>query len=459
MRKQGSPRRIFLVGAGNRGKKYAEWIKKNPGHFKITGVADPVAARRTFIAAEHGLSESQCFPGWKELVSSRIDAEGVIIATGDDAHTGPALAFLGIGMHVLLEKPMVLKKEDLSLILNASKKGEEKGGSLTVCHVLRYSPFFKKIKEILDSGEIGEAHSLYHAENVSYYHFAHSYVRGNWRNSSESSPVILAKSSHDLDLIQWFAGSNPVWIASTSERSVFIPGKTPVGAPQQCSKECPVYESCLYNAEKTYLKGIPVKIALSRAKGVTGLTASFMSTFPRFAGILPFLSRYRVWKEWPTNAITDDLTPEGIKNALETGPYGRCVYQCDNDQPEHQETIIKFESGLTASFRLQGLSFEEGRTLRIDGTRGSIRGKFGSGSDIRVYVKGRKKERVIHVESDFIGHTQADTGLMESWVRVFSGEKPASSGENSVLGHVMAFAADQSARTGRGVYLKNFFSG
>ncbi len=250
-------------------------------------------------------------------------------------------------MHVLLEKPMVVEREDLFTILKAAGIARDKGGSLTVCHVLRYSPFFRKIKEIIDSGVLGEVQSIYHAENISYYYYVHSYVRGNWRNSAESSPLIFAKSSHDLDLLQWFAGSRPVWISSTSSRSIFTGSNAPAGVPERCSDGCPAADSCLYEAEKTYLYGIPLKNALSR---------------------------------------------EGIWKALETGPYGRCVYRCDNDQAEHQETVIKFESGVTASFRLHGLSVEEGRTLRI-----------------------------------FIGHSEADEGLMNSWSRGFTGRNPASS--------------------------------
>ncbi len=453
-----SPRKVLLVGAGNRGGIYARWIRKNPS-LEITAVADPVEERRNSIAEQHGLSPSVCFSSWEEFAARGIDAEGVIIATGDRDHVKPAAAFLNKGMHVLLEKPMSLTKDDLSVILRASKKARMQGGSLTVCHVLRYSPFFRKVKEIVDSGEIGRVHSMYHAENVSYYHYAHSYVRGNWRSRTESSPLILAKSSHDLDLIRWIAGSKPVWISSTSGRTLFIPENAPPGAPEQCSRECPVYESCLYNAQKTYLDGIPVKRALSRAGGLTGAAASFMLRFPRLAGKLPVLSRYKTWKEWPTSTITDDLTPGGIRRSLSSGPYGRCVYRCDNDQPEHQETIIKFESGITVSFRLHGLSSMEGRTLRIDGTKGSLMGKFGSGSEIRVHIKGQKKERVFPVDSDFIGHSGADAGLMEAWSSVFSGVIPESSAEDSVMSHVMAFAADESARTGKSIALNSFFKG
>lgn len=295
---------------------------------------------------------------------------------------------------------------------------------------------------------------MYHAENISYYHYAHSYVRGNWRNTAESSPLILAKSIHDLDLLQWFADSRPVWISSTSSRGVFTGSNAPEGVPERCSKGCPVSENCLYDAEKTYLYGIPLKKALSKAPGLPGKAASFMILCPRLSGKIPFLSRYRVWKEWPTSTITDDLSRNGILKALETGPYGRCVYRCDNDQPEHQETIIKFESGATASFRLHGLSHEEGRTLRIDGTLGTLRAKFGSGSEIRVYLKGKRKDILYPVSSDYIGHSEADEGLMNSWSRVFTGEKPSSSAEESVFSHLMAFAANESAGTGKAVDLE-----
>jgi len=442
---------IVLIGAGDRGTTYTDWILKNSNSLKVTAVADPDLEKQKRIMKKHGLSSENCFGDWRDLIHSDLSCDGVIIATPDKQHTEPALAFLELGVHVLLEKPMALNRDEVLRIRAAAELAEEKGGSLTVCHVLRYSPFFTKLKEIIRSGRIGDIQTMYHGENVAYYHMAHSYVRGNWGNSKKSSPIILAKSSHDLDIIHWLMDSRPVQISSVSGRTVFLPENAPQSASDRCLEGCPSAEDCLYEAKKNYLYGIPIKTALSRSRGGIAFAARFMLRFRKLSAILPFLSPYHIWKEWPTSTITENLNENGIIEALNKGPYGRCVYKCDNDQPEHQETIIRFKSGATACFRLHGLSFEEGRTLRIDGKKGSIRAKFGSGSEISLSIHGSSKVVKIPMDSDFMGHSEADTSLMECWSSVFSGGRVKSSVEESLISHLMAFAADESDKSGETV--------
>jgi hypothetical protein len=214
-----------------------------------------------------------------------------------------------------------------------------------------------------------------------------------------------------------------------------------------------VEESCPYEALKTYLHGIPLKTALGRAPGFLGKAGRFMVRHPRLTRLVPGLSRYSVWKEWPTSTITSDLSPAGIRKALESGPYGRCVYRCDNDQMEQQDTLISFSSGVTAAFRLHGLSHEEGRTLRIDGTEGTLRAKFGSGSKISVTPHGPGKTLTFPVDSDYLGHGKADEGLMEAWNAVLRGDVPPTGAAESAASHFLAFAAGESARTGLPVKL------
>lgn len=444
---------IFLIGAGDRGRTYTDWIRNRGRSLRVTAVAEPDAERRNRIMKDHRISPENCFSDWKDLFHSGLTCSGVIIATPDKLHIEPALAFMKRGVHILLEKPMAHCKEEVLLLWKAAVDCEKKGGSLTVCHVLRYSPFFLKIKEIIESGKIGTVQTMYHAENVGYYHMAHSFVRGNWRNSRTSSPIILAKSCHDLDIIFWLMNSKPVEISSMSGRTVFIAENAPPSAPERCSDGCAVSDSCLYEAEKTYLRGIPLKKALARSGSVPGAAARFMLSYKKLSARLPFFSKYYIWKEWPTSTITENLTEEGIGEALKTGPYGRCVYKCDNDQPEHQETVIRFESGATASFRLHGQSHEEGRTLRIDGSEGTLRAKFGNGSRISISVHGQIKDEIIPVKSDFLGHSRADTALMENWSTVLRGEKSRSSAGESFISHLMAFAAVESDKSGSAVSL------
>lgn len=444
---------VFLVGAGDRGTVYTNWILRHPGQMRLAAVAEPREDRRRITGDRHGIPREARFAHWRDLLDSGQTADGVIIATGDKEHLEPSAAFLERGYHVLLEKPMALDHHIVGEIVTAAAGAEKSGGSLTVCHVLRYSPFFIKVKEIVDSGLLGEVKSIFHAENVAWYHYAHSYVRGNWGNSGASSPFILAKSSHDLDIITWLTGSIPVSLYSSGRRSVFTEAQAPPGAPARCLDGCPIEETCPYEALKTYLHGLPLKTALARAPGVLGFAGRFMVRHPRLTRLIPGLSRYGVWKEWPTSTSTSDLTPEGIRHALTEGPYGRCVYRCDNDQMEQQDTLIDFASGVKASFRLHGLSHEEGRTLRIDGTEGTLRAKFGSGSKISVTPHGPGKTLHFPVNSDYLGHGGADEGLMETWSGVLRGAPPPTGAAESAASHYLAFAAGESARTGLPVKL------
>jgi predicted dehydrogenase len=356
------------------------------------------------------------------------------------------LAALESGYQVLLEKPMATSEADCLSLVAASRST---GCSLTICHVLRYTEFFKTVKEAIDTGALGGIYSILHAENVSYHHMAHSYVRGNWGDSQASSPMILAKCCHDLDLIRWFAGSRPTRVGSFGNLSRFKSDNAPEGAPLRCTDGCPAAATCLYEAVGTYLKGLHMKRALSRSDSIgVSLAARVMLGSPRLAAQLPGLKRYAVWKEWPTSTITEDLNPAGIMKALREGPYGRCVYRCGNDQVDHQETIIEFEGGITATLRMQGHSHEEGRTLRIEGSRATLRGSFGSRSALELNDKVTGRRRMLPVKSSPFGHEEGDIGIMDHFVDVLNG-RPADP-EEALSSHLLAFAADR-ARVGHRV--------
>jgi predicted dehydrogenase len=333
--------------------------------------------------------------------------------------------------------------------------------SLTVCHVLRYSAFFQAVRRVLAAGELGDVQSIFLAENVAYYHFAHSYVRGNWGNSSSSSPLILAKSCHDLDILCWLAGAPPERVCSSAGLDFFTARNAPDGAPERCCDGCPVARTCLYEAEQMYVRGVPLKRALAAGTGAVARAARLSLRRPRLAALIPGLRRYSVWKEWPTSTVTTDLSEAGIRSALQDGPYGRCVFRCDNDQPDHQDTIVTFANGITAAFRLHGRSYAEGRTFRVDGSRGTLRGRFGSGTVLELHRHGATRPERIPVPEHVLGHSEADARLMDAWTamvtqRVRGGAGPAAasagsletSAAASVVSHLLAFAAHESALTG-----------
>ena len=444
---------VLLLGAGDRGRVYTDWILRHAGRLRVVGVAEPDEARREYIRKAHHLPAGACFSDWQDALAADLSADAVIVSTQDQLHTGPAVSSLEQGLHVLLEKPMAPTRQEVLTIAAAGA-----AGSLTICHVLRYSSFFNAVKGVVAGGALGDIQSIFHAENVSYYHFAHSYVRGNWRNSDTSSPLILAKSCHDLDILCWIAASAPVQVSSTAGQGHFIAANAPSGGPARCSDGCSVASTCLYEAERTYLRGVPLKTAVGRGSGPLALAARLGVAHPRLAAGLPGLSRYAVWKEWPTSTITSNLTTDGIRAALRDGPYGRCVYRCDNNQPDHQDTIITFANGITATFRLHGRSHEEGRTLRIDGSKATLRGKFGSGTVLELHPHGSTRTVNVPVKGDVLGHSEADDGLMEAWSMMVSSADDArpvtdeclsTDGATSLASHLLAFAAHESAVTGR----------
>ncbi len=309
---------------------------------------------------------------------------------------------------------------------------------------------------MIDSGRIGRVRTIFHAENVAYYHMAHSYVRGNWRRSDLSSPIILAKCCHDLDLVAWYAGARPRRVASFGELGYFLSEAAPKGAPARCTDGCPVSADCPYDAVESYLHGAHMKRALaSSGSMLISVAARLMCSWPRLAGALPGLSRYRIWKEWPTSTITNDLTEGGIMKALREGPYGRCVFRCDNDQVDHQETIIEFDNGVTATLRMHGLSAREERTIRIDGTAGTLRARFGGGSRIEIRRHGQRKCETYRIPGDVIGHGEGDAGVMDDFISDLNAPIEERAQENYLAGHLLAFAADSSRLEGAVVDMLN----
>jgi predicted dehydrogenase len=437
----------IVIGAGDRGTRYASFARAFPGKLKITGVAEPSAVRRERMVREHGIAPECAFCSWEEILEGPRRADGAIIATQDALHAGPAVRAMERGYRVLLEKPMALTPDDCATIVGASRRT---GMPLSVCHVLRYTDFFAAVKRIIDRGLLGDICTIFHAENVSYYHMAHSYVRGNWGRSSTASPMVLAKCCHDMDLMAWFAGSAPLRVASFGALGHFTVSHAPAGAPARCTDGCPAARDCAFEAVDTYLRGTHMKRALAAVDSApVRALARFMLGFPRLAARTPLLSRYATWKEWPTSTVTEDLSEEGIVKALREGPYGRCVYRCDNDQVDHQETIIEFANGTTAVLRMHGHSAHEGRTLRIDGSLGTLRGVYGGGGRLEILLHRTGKRVRVPVKTDLLGHAEGDYGLMDNFAGVLAGAAGETTASESLVSHLMAFAAHESRITGK----------
>ncbi|MFD0696794.1 Gfo/Idh/MocA family protein [Paenibacillus sp. GCM10027628] len=410
--------KVALIGAGLRGVNYLEYALQHPHEVEVVAVAEPNVERREKFKARHALADDLCFSTWEELFAKPRLADAVLICTQDKQHFEPTLQALNAGYHVLLEKPMSPNAKEC---VRMGEIASQANRVFSICHVLRYTNFFSTIKDLLDRGAIGKLMSIQHNENVGYWHQAHSFVRGNWRRKEESSPMILAKSCHDLDILLWLAGSECEMVSSFGSLSHFTSDQAPAGAPERCLDGCPVADECLYYAPKQYL---------------TDDT------------------------DWPTSAISDDSSMEARLKALQEGPYGRCVYHCDNDVVDHQVVNLAFADGVTASFTMNAFTKDVSRTIKLMGTTGEIRGAMEK-QEIEVLHFGSGKIEKITFEDagGHVGHGGGDFGLIKDFLRLVREDGKSqglTSAYHSVQSHLMAFAAEQSREEHSVVRLKDF---
>ena len=403
--------KLALIGAGQRGMIYAEYAccKKN---VEITAVVEPHEGRRTIAAEKFGIAKANCFSRVEDFFAKGKLCDAVILATMDKDHFGHAMAALDCGYDILLEKPISPDPRECMLI---GRKAKELGRKITVCHVLRYTNFFSKLKEIVDSGELGRIVAIEHSENVGNFHIAHSFVRGNWRRSEESSPIIMQKSCHDMDILTWLVGSEAKKIASFGSLRHFKEENAPEGSAARCL-QCGAADSCQYNAVRAYL---PVR------------------------------------GSWPATLLGPDQSEEGILKALETSPYGRCVYRCDNDVCDHQVTIIEFKNGVNVSFTLSGFTNRMCRNIKIMCEYGEINAcDDGDQIEITRFNSNQVEQisktliRTAQVEGF---HGGGDSLLMEDFIsNLESGSAESKTTiERSIESHIMAYAAELSRVTGR----------
>jgi predicted dehydrogenase len=420
--------RLALIGAGQRGTDvYGRYALEHDPALEFVAVAEPVAARRARFAGQHDLPPDAQFASWEELLAGPRRADAVIIATQDTQHIAPALAALEAGYDVLLEKPMATTLEDCVALVRAA---ERSGRLLQICHVLRYTDFFTRVHDLVQSGRLGDVVTYQHRENVAYYHMAHSFVRGNWRRADESSPMILAKSCHDLDLIYWILGERVTRLSSVGTLHHYRQERAPrPEVPARCTDGCPVEAECPFSAPGIYLEYRPWQ-PMARAMGL-----------PEGTDLGQIL-------EWPMSVLADgDLRRESIRRALEEGPYGRCVYHCDNDVVDNQIVTMQTEAGTSVGFFMHGHSYLEGRTLRIDGMRASLEGEFMQlRQEIRVHDHLTGATETIHPETLVGAHGGGDTGLLRAFVASLrgGGQSPLTDARAALESHLLAFAAEQA---------------
>jgi predicted dehydrogenase len=435
-----------VIGAGDRGANaYVPVLLEEPELGRIVGVAERDPTRREAFAKRFGIAAECCFGDADELLRAPRFADFALIATPDTDHVEPALRALEAGYHVLLEKPMATHEADCERLVAAS---EASGRLLQICHVLRYAPLYRAVKQVIESGELGDVVTIQHSENVSTWHYAHSYCRGHWRNREQSSPMILAKSCHDLDLLCWLADSTPARLTSLERPTELCAENAPDDAPEFCIEGCPHASDCAYDAVAMYRDLSPLLLDLrKKTRPAASETAAAEPGAPE-ADELP---RASGWSGWPVSVVTGDTTPAGVERALRETRYGRCVYRVgDNDQPSSQNVDVLFENGVNASFTMHTTSHREGRETRIDGTRGSLVAGFYTLENF-VEVSDHKSGRCRSVPLERVAgaHGGSDPRLFRDFLAAVRGEgEPITTARESLWSHRMAFAADRCAREG-----------
>lgn len=408
--------KFVLIGAGSRGMIYSSWAVNHGA--QIAALAELRPDRRNAAGETLNVPEQMRFADAMEVFRLGKIADAAIITTQDQDHFPHAMAALDCGYDILLEKPISPDPKECVAI---EEKANKLGRKVTVCHVLRYTNFWGEIKKVLDSGELGKIVAIKHSENIGNYHMAHSFVRGNWRSDAISSPIITAKSCHDLDILLWLTGAHCTRVSAFGGLQYFREENAPAGSAARCC-DCPVAESCRFNAYRVYT---------------------------------PILG------QWPADVVCLEQTPEALDAALRTGPYGRCVFRCDNNVCDHMSMILEFDNGVTATFSLTGQTNEIHRNIHIMCENGEIIGDDAKRQIIVDHFTSNAAEtftsRVIHVRTNSSGHGGGDAGIMEDFTAgLENGAESRSSITRSVESHLMASALEQSRLTGKTVELDQF---
>ncbi|SCL21877.1 Oxidoreductase family, C-terminal alpha/beta domain [Micromonospora pallida] len=405
---------LAVVGAGSRGSTYAGYALRHPERARVVAVAEPRTAHRAALADAHRIPKPERFGSWRDLVARPRLADAVVLATPDREHAEPAARLAALGYHVLLEKPIAPTEAECVTVADAAERA---GVLLAVCHVLRYTRYTDEVKRHLDAGALGRIIGVEHLEPVGWWHFAHSYVRGNWRRADDSSSSLLAKCCHDLDWLRYVVDDDPVQVSSVGALRHFRPDQRPEGAADRCL-DCRVEAGCPYSAVRFY------------------------------RDCLAAPDRH----EWPLSVVTRDLTPHGVDVALREGPYGRCVYASDNDVVDHQSVTVTFAGGATATLTMSAFTPGGHRRTRIMGTHGYLEGDgeqvtvtdFVTGGTVTTDTRGGGADAGS-------GHGGGDIALMAAFVEaVASGDRTRirSGPRESLDSHRMAFAAERSRLAG-----------
>ena len=406
----------IVLGAGDRGRIYSGYATLHPDEFDVVGVAEPIEIRRKRFSEKHQIAKENQFHTWEDVFKTAKFADAIIVTTPDNLHYGPAMKALEMGYDLLLEKPIAPTWKECKDILDQATKYNR---IVAVCHVLRYAPYFRKIKEVIESGALGKVVSMQHMEPIEHVHMSHSYVRGNWRNSDETTPILLAKSCHDLDIMRWWLDEKCTKITAFGTLTLFKKENAPEGSTKRCTDGCAIEKECPYSALKIY-------------------------------------HRKKSWLHHFDLSEDKSKHDDEIMKLLKEGPYGRCVYHSDNNQPDHMVVSMQFDKEITANFNLEAFTHDGGRKTRVMGTMGYI-----EGDGTEMIVADFKTDKITkwndneHYEG-LSGHGGGDMALAKDFIMAVSKQDPSlltSTLKVSMDSHYMGYMAEKSRHNGEIVTL------
>lgn len=405
-----APLQAVIVGAGSRGNKvFAELMATHDTGFQVAGVVEPDAVRRAAFVTRYAVPVNRTFVSVEQFLAAERFADIVFICTPDQTHFAICRDLSECGYRIVLEKPVATTLPECLELLEIQRRC---GNEIFVAHGLRYAPFFQRVKDIITGGELGEVRYVHLSENVGHWHFAHSYVRGPWRRTDQAAPIVLTKTSHDLDLLQWLVDQPVTAVTSHGSLSYFRKEKAPPGATARCV-DCPLQGSCLYSATRFYLDERP---------------------------------------EWPYDVVLGGAagSREARYEAIANGPYGHCVWLNDNDVCDTQLVLLEYASGIYASFEMLAHTAENTRKLRILFERGELYGDVRRGMLSHARFTGQKEpaeEERVPLPALIDSHGGGDLHFLLALREHVAHGRDANritSLENSLASHVLAFLAEES---------------
>lgn len=406
---------VAIIGAGLRATGYARYALKHPERMRIVAIAEPNPVRRQAVGDEHSVPASMRFESYEDLLSREQLADAVINGTMDHLHHASSMPLLQRGYHMLLEKPIARSEAHVRELIAAARQHRR---TVMICHVLRYAPFYAKLKQLVTAKTIGDIVSMHTSENVAYHHMATSFIRGRWNSRERSSPMLLQKCCHDMDIIAWLlSGVQPVRVASFGSLTHFRRENAPPGSALRCLDGCEIESTCQYSARAIH--------------------------------ITQKLHQGYAWES--IEHLSNPTEKDKLRSLRTDNPYGRCVWHCDNDVVDRQTVIVEFANGVTVSHDMFCATARATRNIHLVGTLGEIEGDM-EAAELRVRrpqrVAGQPfSEELIRTDAGSDGHGGGDERLIADFISVLRGDA-ASAGatriEDSLAGHLIAFAADRS---------------